>query len=152
MWQRIQTVFLIVVILSLAGAILFPLWISQQGDVSYKLYALHYMTNTAGTKTHQYVPYAITAILFVASITVAFIQIGKFKDRVTQIKLGSLNSLLLVAGYGAAVYFGSDLADELGGTYGFGIWLPALAVFNNWLALRFIRRDENVVRDSNRLR
>jgi hypothetical protein len=90
--------------------------------------------------------------LFVAAITVAFIQIGKFRDRVTQIKLGSLNSLLLVAGYGAAVILGSDLARELGGTYGFGIWLPALAVFNNWLALRFIRRDEKVVRDSNRLR
>jgi hypothetical protein len=152
MWQRIQTVFLVIVIISLIGAILFPLWMLQQGEVTHRLYALHYMTSESGNKTHQYMPYAITAILFVAAITVAFIQIGKYKDRLTQIKLGSFNSLLLVGGYGAAVYFGSTFARDLGGTYGFGIWLPALAVFNNWLALRFIRRDEKTVRDANRLR
>jgi len=153
MWQRIQTVFLVLVIISLAGAIFLPIWGLTAGDTVKQLYALHYMVNENGSKVHLYTPYAISGILFVAAITVAIIEIGKYKNRMLQIKLGTLNSLLLVGGYAAAVYFASSLVkSENGGTYGFGLWLPAVAVFCNWLASRFIRRDEKIVRDSDRLR
>ena len=153
MWQRIQTVFLVLVILSLVGAILLPIWGQQEGSTVKQLYALNFMVNENGSKIYQYTPYAITGILFVAAITVAAIEIGKYKNRVLQIKLGTLNSLLLVGGYAAAVYFASELVkSENGGNYGFGLWLPAVAVFCNWLASRFIRRDEKIVRDSERLR
>lgn len=153
MWQRIQTVFLVLVILSLVGALLLPIWGMEEGNTVKHLYALNFMVDDGASKVHQYMPYAITGILFVAAITVAIIEIGKYKNRLLQIKLGTLNSLLLVCGYAAAVYFASSQVKlENGGTYGFGLWLPAVAVFCNWLASRFIRRDEKIVRDSDRLR
>jgi Trk-type K+ transport system membrane component len=152
MWQRIQTVFLVIAIICLVGSIFFPIWAAQAEGKSHQLFALHYMIRDNEVVTDLYVPYVITGILFIAAITIMIIEIIRFKDRLLQIKLGTLNSLLLVGGYAAAVYFGSDLLKLHGGSYGVGIYLPAVAVFFNWLALRFIRRDEKIVRDSDRLR
>jgi lipopolysaccharide export LptBFGC system permease protein LptF len=102
--------------------------------------------------TNLYIPYALTGVLFIAAITIMVLEITRYKNRVLQIKLGTLNSLLLVGGYGAAVYFGSAMLKNYGGHYGLGMYLPAAAVFLNWLSMRFIRRDERIVRDSDRLR
>jgi hypothetical protein len=38
------------------------------------------------------------------------------------------------------------------GKYGLGLWLPGVAVIFNLIANRLIRRDERLVRDSERLR
>lgn len=154
MWQRIQTVFLVILVIALIGSILLPIWALGDGERNFSLYALHYVVSENGVKTSHVMPYAITGILFVAAITIAIIEIGKYKDRFTQIKLGTLNSLILVGGYGSAVYFATKMveANQGAGDYGLGLWLPAVAVLCNWLAMRFIRRDEKIVRDSQRLR
>jgi hypothetical protein len=154
MWQRIQTVFLLIAILSLIAAIFLPLWALNDSHPFHQLYAFHYTTIDAnGNKTPSYFPYCITAILFIASITLSFIEITRYKDRLLQIKLGTLNSLLLAGGLGSAVYFATSMVKTYqGGQYGLGLWLPGLAVICNWLAMRFIRRDEKLVRDSERLR
>src|SRR5690606_23031064 len=152
MWQRIQTVFLLIAILSLIGSIFLPIWIYESGEKTYELYALHYSITENGEKSTLYVPYALTAVLLMASMVLTDIEIGKYKDRVLQIILGALNSLFLAGGLGAAVYFGNTFLNERGGSYSLGLWLPAVAVLCNWLAMRFIRRDERIVRDSDRLR
>lgn len=153
MWQRIQTVFLIIAILSLVASIFLPIWVLREGDQYHELYAIHYSVTENGVKSTLYVPYALTAVLLMASLVLAIIEIRKFKDRLLQIKLGALNSLFLAGGLGAAVYFSSSLIkDHQDGIYGLGLWLPGVAVLCNWLAMRFIRRDEKLVRDSDRLR
>jgi hypothetical protein len=154
MWQRIQTVFLAIAILCLVAAVFLPIWVYEDAaGKRHDLYALHYSVTENGEKTSNYFPYAITAMLLIAAATVAFIEIGKFKDRVLQIKLGALNSVFLAGALGAGVYFASTMVKTFqGGQYGLGLWLPGIAVICNWLAMRFIRRDEKLVRDSNRLR
>lgn len=152
MWQRIQTVFLLVAIICLVGSVFLPIWAVQLEGKNHQLFALHYMVRENESVSEVYIPYVITGILFIAAITIMVIEIARFKDRLLQIKLGTLNSLLLVGGYAAAVYFGSALFKIHGGAYGMGMYLPAIAVFFNWLAMRFIRRDEKIVRDSDRLR
>lgn len=153
MWQRIQTVFLLIVILSLIASIFLPIWVLRDTNTQHELYALHYSTGKGDQKTTLYIPYVITGILAIAAITVALIEIRKFKDRLLQIKLGALNSLFLAACLGSAVYFANALLnDNPGGAIGLGLWMPAIAVVCNWLAMRFIRKDEKLVRDSNRLR
>jgi hypothetical protein len=68
-------------------------------------------------------------------------------------KLGALNSLLLAGTILSAFIFSNQLTKEFhGGQLGLGLWLPGIAVLCNLLANRFIRRDEKLVRDSNRLR
>jgi hypothetical protein len=154
MWQRIQTVFLVIAIISLIASILIPIWsyrdpLGQEHD----LYALHYTVKQNEVKNTQYFPYCVTAILFVAAVTIAIIEIGKYRNRVLQMKLGALNSLFMAGGITAAVIFSNQLIKTYqGGVYGLGLWLPGVAVICNLLSNRFIRRDERIVRDSNRLR
>ncbi len=103
--------------------------------------------------TTQYLPYCITAVLAVASITLSVIEIGKYKNRMLQMKIGALNSLFLAGTILSAFLLSNQLTKEFGGgQLGLGLWLPGIAVICNLLANRFIRRDEKLVRDSNRLR
>ena len=80
MWQRIQTVFLIIAIISLIAAIFLPIWTNKDAaGKTHVLYALHYTVIENDTRTTNYFPYSLTAIFAVASATVALIEIGKFK-------------------------------------------------------------------------
>jgi len=71
-----------------------------------------------------------------------------------QIKLGALNSLLMMGSLGCMVFFATGLIKEnqLEGQYGLALWLPFIAMVSNLIANRFIRRDEKLVRDSDRIR
>jgi hypothetical protein len=154
MWQRIQTVFLVIAIISLVVSIFLPIWANSDADGKrHVLYAMHYTVVDGDALSTIYFPYTLTAVFAIASATVAFIEIGKYKNRMLQMKLGALNSLFLVATIGTALYFASQMLKTYqGGQYGLGMWLPGLAVICNLLANRFIRRDEKLVRDSERLR
>lgn len=154
MWQRVQTIFLVIAIISLIVAVFLPIWTHQDASgKTHVLYALHYTIIDQDERITQYMPYSLTAIFAIASATIALIEIGKFKDRMLQMKLGALNSLFLVATIGSALYFSNQMIKTFqGGAYGFGIWLPGVAVLCNLLSNRFIRRDEKLVRDSERLR
>jgi hypothetical protein len=154
MWQRVQTIFLVIAIISLIVAVFLPIWTHQDASgKTHVLYALHYTIIDQDERITQYMPYSLTAIFAIASATIALIEIGKFKDRMLQMKLGALNSLFLVATIGSALYFSNQMIKTFqGGEYGFGIWLPGVAVLCNLLSNRFIRRDEKLVRDSERLR
>jgi hypothetical protein len=156
MWQRIQTVFLAIVVLAMAATIFFPIWVYLPGtENSHALFPMHYMVKENGVKTVQYFPYSLTAIFAIASATIAFISIGKYKNRLLQRKLGALNSLFMAATVGSAFYFANQLIrshDIVSQQYSLGLYLPVVAVIANFLANRFIMRDEKLVRDSDRLR
>lgn len=149
MWQRIQTVFLIVAVIALLVSVIQPIWIIP-GEPSPTVLTAFYLLSES---VYNYFPYTLTAVLTIASVTIAIIEIGKFRDRGLQLKLGALNSLLMAGAVILSVYFSNELNGEFGGgQYGLGLYLPAVAVACNFLANRFIRRDEKIVRDSERLR
>ena len=97
MWQRIQTVFLGIAILALLVSLVFPIWSLETGEINV-LTAFYYLKGDR----YQYSPYSLTAILVIGSATLAFIEIFKYKNRLTQMKIGALNSLFLVAAVGSA--------------------------------------------------
>lgn len=150
MWQRIQTVFLVITVASLAVALVQPIWQIQSGDSMIILTPFYLLKNAV----YSYLPYSITAVLAVAGITIALIEIRRYDNRQLQIKLGALNSLILMCVMISAVWFTSDLSKEFSADfkYGLGLYLTFAAVISNWLAVRFIRRDERMVKDSDRLR
>jgi Domain of unknown function (DUF4293) len=149
MWQRIQTVFLIMAIIALLVSLVQPIWFIADEEMTTTLTPFYLLENT----TYQYFPFALVAILSIGSITLAFTSIRKFKNRVLQMKLGALNSIFLVGVVGCSVYFATRLIGEFhGGDYGLGLYLPVVAVFCNLIANFFIRRDERLVRNSERLR
>lgn len=134
--------------------IFFPAWVAEDAGIRRELYPLHFSVTESGVKTVTYFPYALSAILAVAAATLAFLEIGKFENRMTQIKMGALNSLLMAGSLGALVYFATQLIErnQLAGQYGLSLWMPAAAMISNMIANRFIRRDEKLVRDSERIR
>jgi len=158
MWQRKQTIFLGLTILCLALSNFFPIWSVVDGNQMQMLYPLHYTIKTTSgaevTRVANYFPYALTAILSIAAATIAFIEIGKFENRLLQLKMAALNSLIMMLAIGSSVYFATKLikANQLAGAYDFGLWLPAVAMVSNLIANRFIRKDEKIVRDSDRIR
>ena len=154
MWQRIQTVFLVIAIMCLVVSIFFPVWsFSDPLGQTHKLFPLHYTVIQNAERNTVYFPYSLTAMLAIASATLAIIEIGKYRNRVLQMKLGALNSLFMAGTIASAVIFSNQLVRTYeGGNYGLALWLPGVAVLCNLLANRFIRRDERIVRESDRLR
>ena len=154
MWQRKQTIFLGLTASCMVLMILFPVWRASVGDVEKILFPLQYTVKTGELKEIIYFPYALCAILAIAAATLAIIEIGKFEDRLLQLKLGALNSLLMAGSLGSAVYFAIQLikTNQVAGHYEPGMWLPAIAMVSNLIANRFIRKDEKIVRDSDRIR
>jgi hypothetical protein len=73
-----------------------------------------------------------------------------------QLKLGALNSLLLTALLGTIVYLVTKnqtaLLPEVSGQYKTGFFMPIIAVVSNFLANYFIRKDEKLIRSTNRIR
>lgn len=97
-------------------------------------------------------PIWLIAVLAVASAAVALYEIFQFRNRFTQLKLGMVNFLLIVATFGAAFYFSNQgealLTPKLEGQNLIAMYLPTLALMLNLLANRFIRSDEKLVRNS----
>ena len=152
MWQRIQTVFLAVAIIALVISLILPIW-QGQNEGSLLVLTPFYLLQK-GQDQYVYLPYSLTAMLIVASITIALIEIRRYDNRMLQIKLGLLNTLLLAGAMVCVAVFTLKLAKQYPETSqnGTGMYVIFVAVLCNWLAVRFIRRDERLVKDSERLR
>lgn len=157
MLQRIQTVFLLGVVILMTVSLFMPMWVYQPADseMYYLLtpFYLESLDSTTNTPTQIWSPYVVVAALALLSALVAFFEITKFKDRMLQMKLGALNSLLMAGTLVGGVWFATDLTREYeGGGYAIGLFLPAIAMICNILANRFIRKDEKLVRSVDRIR
>lgn len=154
MWQRKQTIFLALVVASLIAMIFFPIWVSSGSDTEFTLTPLSLISKTPTEKSETHFPYTWVTIIFAAAATVAIISITKFNNRLLQLKLGLLNSVLLAGGIFLMVYLATNLIKEQQdpGKYGVALFLPAAAMIFNMLANFFVRKDERLVRDADRLR
>jgi len=150
MWQRIQTVFLGVTIVALIISLILPVWQGLPEGSTIVLTPFYLVQNDLYT----YLPYSLTAVLVVAGITIALIEIRRYDNRILQMKLGVLNTAILAGSMICVAWFTMELTKKYpaGSQNGIGMYLIFVAVLCNWLAVRFIRRDERLVRDSERLR
>lgn len=150
MWQRIQTVFLGLTIIASIISLILPVWQGQLDGLPVTLTPFYLNEKDS----YDYIPYALTAVLVVASITISLVEIKRYDNRILQMKLGFLNTLLLAGAMACVAVFTMNLTKQypMGAKNGLGMFLIFGAVLCNWLALRFIRRDERLVKDSDRLR
>ncbi len=157
MIQRIQSVFLFLVMVAMTLMLFFPLWEKQNPKTSEKatLSALQLVyqkpQQTAQAQTTIYL-----AVLAGLSIGLAGISIFSYKNRKTQVMINLFNTLLLTITLIACAYLSlqgeKSIVEPQRGQYLFGFFMPAVAVVFNALATRFIRRDESLVRSMDRLR
>lgn len=160
MLQRIQTVFLLLLVLTMLLMLIFPLWSyqSEDGTTTYVLTSFYFMAKEGASAepVQTYFPYMFIATLAIASATVGALEISKYKNRLLQMKLGALNSLFMIGAMGLGLYFASRIMDEkqlkYGWHYGIGVFFPMAAMIFNVIANRFIRRDERLVRSVDRIR
>lgn len=162
MIQRIQSVFLFLIVVAMVCLLFLPIWSkTDTNGQEYVLSAFSLMAASTPATAATAAPVSRTtiaiAILAILAALVALYEIFQYKNRLTQMKLGMLNSLLLAGVLGACFYYASYVAEELinpktRGEYHAGFYLPVLAMVLNALSNRFIRRDEQLVRSVDRLR
>jgi len=87
---------------------------------------------------------------------VAVYSIFRYDDRLLQMKLGALNSLLMGSMIGVIMYFvfhaEKIILPQVQGNYLFAFYLGISGLMFNLLANRFIRKDDKLVKSADRLR
>ena len=161
MIQRIQTLFLILYIGALVFTFFFPVWqkISLNDETnSIEIIVTGYISSVDfnnGDTSVLYDNFIISGLVIISCIVAAF-SIFSYKNRLNQIKLGALNSFLTSV---FIIYFLYDIFyneqyininDKI--SFLISFYLIFLAIFFNFLANRFIRKDELLVRESERIR
>jgi hypothetical protein len=157
MLQRIQTVFMIIAAVAMLVFLFVPIWTKVNADTQEQAtltaFNLIYQKGSISNAT----PTFYLAVMAIFSILISVFSILQFKNRVRQMLLVALNSLIAGATLVTVVYltqkeFNGLFAPAKQGNFGIGLYVVFAALLANWLANRFIRRDEKAVKDSDRMR
>ena len=136
MIQRIQTVFLFVVIL-LTGVL--PFWVNLWSDAN-------------GEEIYANNEIMVSGIFYVSAV-LAMIAILLFKNRKNQFVLNRLNMILNLFLLGFFVYRSLNLSGETSvSEKGIGMLIPVFSIVLLVLANRAIKKDEDLVKSVDRLR
>lgn len=138
MLQRIQTIYLLLVVFVSAGLIFFfPL----------------YKMETAGNKWIYAQDDLVSLIMFLGSAVLSLLAIFNFKNRKSQFIMGRLNIILNFFLLGFFVYQSLNISGEaLVSEKGIGMFLPVISIVFLVLANKAIKRDEDLVKSVDRLR
>lgn len=158
MIQRPQSIFLAIVVLaqSFVGYG-WPIWtktgISGQ---SAELTNIRWSISQNGAMVNEH-SHIVLALLLIASTLLTIVILFSFKNRMRQMTLGFVNSLLIAASmaYTFWIIFKQAMPafePENQGAYGFGFYAMVIALLANMIANRLIRKDEMLVQSSNRMR
>jgi len=160
MIQRIQTIFLFLVVVAMGVTLGTPLWEqvdtgSGSGDSWVLTGFMLANFDSAGEVIQSSSKWYIAAIASFVGL-LALISIFQYKTRSRQMMLNMINSLFMV-GLVAIVFLttngiNQEIAAEVAGEYQIGFWAILAAMVCNMLANRFIRRDEALVRSVDRIR
>ncbi|MFN8358080.1 MAG: DUF4293 domain-containing protein [Spirosomataceae bacterium] len=155
MLQRIQSVFLAIVSLAMGVYLVTPTWMKSSPTEQVRLNAFA-LIHTQGDKTLHDTNTIYLSILAIIAACVALFSVFQYHNRLRQMMLGMVNSLVMVVLLGLSVYNsfqgGSYFEPAQRGNYAIGFYAIAVGLIANVLANRFIRRDEQKVRDANRMR
>ena len=130
MIQRIQTVFLLISTTLLILMFCFPMAISPEESV-------------------QYSDSMVLFFLLLVSIAIEIIAIFLYRHRIAQLRLCTFSILLLIIFQIIIVYYWVTWSDVI---FKLTMVFPIISAILNFLAIRYIARDEAMVRSLSRLR
>ena len=111
--------------------------------------------NITGKLTHR-MPYALLGVCCWLAAIVAFYELFRYDNRGLQLRLGTLNNLLVLVILFSTLYLTQQKAAlslvSAPGKYQPGFFLLIIALAGNLLASYFIRKDEKLVRSADRMR
>lgn len=153
MIQRPQSIFLLVMIITLLTATIVPIW-TQAGAYHLSAWQLQQVSDT-GELLHR-MPYALLGVCCWLAAIIALYELFRYDNRGLQLKLGTLNNLLVLAMLISILYLTRQKAALLlvsaPGKYQAGFFLLIIALASNLLANHFIKKDEKLVRSADRMR
>lgn len=157
MIQRIQSIFLFVVAVCMILSIFMPVWQKENKETKEKtelsFTSLDYQKENKDQKSTATFYLALMAGI-VAGI--AMYSIFRYDNRLLQMQLSLVNTLLMSGIIGISFYFISLGEKTFGepkyGSFLIGFYLPMAGLIANVLANRFIRKDEKLVRSADRMR
>ena len=155
MLQRIQTVFLFLVIVLIALSVVLPIaFYSNLIKGSQFNYAilnfLSFGENSKGgfSSLPLFIPAALCVLL-------SIIEIFAYKKRGFQIKIGIFNILFNVIYLGILMYYFSAIftaSADIKVLYKYPLIFPVIALILNVLAIRGVKKDDELVKSLDRLR
>lgn len=157
MLQRIQTIFLFLIVVSMGVLLGFPIWEKTGvGPTETARLTAFQLVYTQGISS-QVTPVYYLALMALVVAGVSLFTIFKYRKRLLQMGLCALNAILLTAIMGFILYLTLYKGKEFfnpddQGNFLYGFFAIVAALIFNMLANRFIRRDEKLVQESNRLR
>lgn len=151
MIQRIQTVYLLLVVIALIITLCMPTGYFVGGSEA-EVYPFKPLGIQLADGSVQST-WGLFGILLLGVI-VAGCTIFLFRNRKLQMRTTVFNSLLLIGYYVALAAFVYAVKGESTFTFqiGWASCLPLVSVILNYLAFRAIRKDDRMVRDAYRLR
>ncbi len=142
MIQRIQSVYLLLVIfLSIGAPFFFKLWVEADNEVfAFDLFA------------YESILYKLVPISIIISALLALITIFRYNDRQQQFVLGRIIILINLFLLGILIYLSLNIPGEIFSEKGIGMFIPSIVILFSVLANKAIRKDENLVKSVDRLR
>lgn len=156
MIQRVQSIWLVLAVITLVCTFFLPLLTKNADGIEYSIYTSGVRQQIETEIAEQYIAeIAILPItLNVAAVLLCLIAIFFFRNRSLQKGIITTGILVIIAllsfwifTHARAIPGGIENAR-----YGIGTFLPVLAVAFCLLAIRGIRKDEQLLRSADRLR
>ena len=153
MIQRIQTIFLLITAALMITLIFMPLATFNTADASYEF--ISYGVNSLGEPSFTAVnTWSLTALLALSGI-LAFVSVFFYKKRPLQIRCCQFNFLLILAFYLVFFIYWWTIQKSLAAesiALEASLSMPVAALILDYLAMRKIKQDENLVRSMDRIR
>ena len=162
MIQRIQTLFIIGISALMMITIFVPFWQSEAiekttgiaGMAHLDPIAIHFIANSQASMENKGDTYYLAALAMLASLTAMFAMF-QYRNRKLQTKLCLFNYLILI-GLEGSYFIAIDKAQiifEVSNTsFDTGFFLPLVAIVFNFFALRYIKKDEDLIKSVDRIR
>ncbi len=155
MLQRIQSVYLFLVLVFTLLFLFFPLGSLEIGSDTYiiKTWGLSPDPEQVMGSYNHFLGLISLVLAFIVLILTVYTTY-QFKNRLLQIKLGKINILLHMLMVVSAFFFVDSIKKglEVFFSYGIAIIFPLLSMILILMANRAIRKDEELVRSADRLR
>ncbi len=161
MIQRVQSIFLLLMAVIMFTFLFLPIWVKTEPTTKDVVTIMpnqvtHFHADALPPNTEVLSQHWHLTGLATLSGLLALLSIFQYRNRLRQIQLGTLNALLILGVVVASVLvinaYDKVLDQQVPGNYAFGFFMPVIALMFNSLANRFIRRDERLVRASDRVR
>ena len=148
MIQRIQSLYLFIVFAAYVALFFLPVVSFQTNDL---LYDFGNLVSSSGANIKVY-PYMVA--ILIAMPCIVFVTIFLFKKRILQIRMTTIALLINVLYVGALFFVIDSIENKLAisPVYEAGIYVSLIPLVFLVLASRAIRKDEKMVRSSDRLR